>query len=215
MIKRYYLALATVVALITQPTVASYSPPRPLWSILICTLDERKAQFEQLRATLQKQIDDAELTGFIEICSISDSRQMPTGTKRNLLLEQSKGKYICFIDDDDEVHPRYVEMIFEKLLKNPDCVSLVGIVTVDGLHPKLFMHSIKYSDYYDGDPIFLRPPNHLNPIRRSIAIKFPFPNFYIGEDFTWAREISKSGLLRKEETIKVPYYFYRYRSKKR
>jgi len=215
MIRHCPRMLMMIFMLISSTKAAVYSGQRPIWSILICTLDERRAQFEKLRTAIQKQIDVAGLTEFVEICWISDNRQMPTGTKRNLLLKQSRGEYVCFVDDDDALHDNYVRMIFEKLLKKPDCVNLIGIITFDGKNPKTFLHSIKYNNKYcEENGVYYRPPNHLNPIKRSIAIQFPFPDIYIGEDAQWAQAIARSGLLQREEIIDVPYYFYKYKSRK-
>ena len=48
---------------------------------------------------------------------------------RNIGIEQSKGDYITFIDDDDYVSPSYIE----ELLKNasPDVVSLSNTIAFD------------------------------------------------------------------------------------
>ena len=101
-------------------------------------------------------------------------------------------------------------MIYEKLQKNPDCVSLKGIITFDGANPRIFIHSIKYDHYFEKDGIYYRPPNHLNTIKRSIAIQFQFPNENTFEDTNWAMQIARSKLLNVEEEILEPFYFYNY-----
>ncbi len=185
-----------------------------MWSILICTLDEREKQFKPLYQKLCRQIKEAGLSDQIEILFYRDNRELKVGQKRNFLLTTSSGKYVSFIDDDDDIHDNYIKMIFDKLCLNPDCVSLAGIMTTQGQNPCKFIHSIQYNNQYcQKDNVYYRPPNHLNPLRRSIAIQFTFPETNLGEDRAWALAIAESGLLKTEEHIDEPYYFYRYDGK--
>ncbi len=184
-----------------------------LWSILICTLDEREAQFAKLHDKLQKQIKDCGLQNEIEILLFKDNREHKVGYKRNQLIEQSNGKYVCFLDDDDDIHEQYIEMIYKALQTDPDCVKLVGIMSTNGTNPQKFVHSLEFNTRYEYDmqgQYFVRPPNHLNPIRRSIACQFLFPEANFGEDKHWAMAIANSKLLKTEAVIDEPYYFYLY-----
>lgn len=197
----FFICLCTTHISKTQP---------PLWSILICTLEERSAQFETLFNKLQNQIEMNSLKNEIEILAFKDNREYSVGYKRNYLMNSSKGKYICFIDDDDDISDDYIPMIYQKLLSDPDCVELQGIITFAGKCPKKFIHSTQYHSYFQQDNIFYRPPNHLNPMRRGIAIQFNFPEKNYGEDTDWAMQICKSELLKKEACVDQPYYFYQY-----
>lgn len=180
------------------------------WSILICTLDERQAQFAQLYDKLMRQIKSSHLGDRVEVVVFKDNRQNPVGFKRNSLMRQSKGMYLNFIDDDDDIHDQYVAMIHDKLKRHPDCVSLLGVITFNGDNPANFIHSVKYDRYFQTPGLYFRPPNHINTMKRSVASQFLFPNVYYGEDTDWAMRIARSGLLKKEEAINVPYYFYKY-----
>lgn len=194
---------------LTQGEINQVTPK--LWSILICTIEGREKSFNRLYTTLHDQITTLHLNDQIEILYCKDKRGEHTiGHKRNILIDQSVGKYISFIDDDDEVRHNYIEIIYEKLLKNPDCVSLMGIITVNGENPKKFIHSIQYDHYFEENNVYYRPPNHLNPIRRSIACQFVFPDKNFSEDTSWAMAIANSRLLLAEEIIYTPYYFYFY-----
>ena len=185
-----------------------------LWSILICTIDERKESFDKLCTKLKQQINELNLQNQIEILACKDKRGEHTvGFKRNNLIEGSHGKYISFIDDDDDIHDNFIEMIYEKLKHNPDCVSLTGIITFNGTNAKTFIHSIKYDTYFEQNNTYFRPPNHINTIRRSVAAQFSFPEKNIGEDTDWAMSIARSKLLQQEEEINTPYYFYLYKEK--
>jgi glycosyltransferase involved in cell wall biosynthesis len=202
---------------INLSSISSSQPgdkPPAMWSILICTLEERKATFRKLYRELKKQIAENNLVGQVEIRAFCDNRKYTVGFKRNALLKASKGKYVCYIDDDDWVHEKYVSMIFEKLQKNPDCVSLKGIITTNGKNPRLFIHSNAYKEWFERDGIYYRSPNHLNPIRRDIAMLCKFPETNAGEDHAWSMALARSGLLKKEEIIDEPYYFYLFDERK-
>ncbi len=184
------------------------------WSILICTLDERENVFQLLYDNLKHQIASAGLDDKVEILFFKDNRTHTIGHKRNRLIAQSNGKYISFIDDDDLVHPHYVKMIHERLGKNPDCVSLVGIMTTHGIQPQTFVHSIDFKEKTRTPyGVIQSPPNHLNPLRRAIAAQFLFAEKNFAEDAEWSHALARSGLLKREEKIETPYYFYRYDGK--
>lgn len=199
--------------MVTIALTADETVPQKKWSILILTLQERAPLFERLCNTLVQQIKNAYLEQQVEILYFKDDRTYSIGYKRNALLAASAAEYVSFIDDDDLVHERYVAMIYEKLLKNPDCVSLTGIITTRGENPQLFVHSIKNKEYFWANGMYQRPPNHLNPIKRTHAIQFRFPESNMYEDTDWAMQLARSGLLKTEEVIDIPYYFYQYDGK--
>lgn len=185
-----------------------------VWSIMICTLEERKEVFNKIYTNLMDQINALNLNDKVEVIFIRDNREITIGHKRNELMRMSKGKYVNFVDDDDEIHSLYVKIIYEKLLENPDNVDLMGIITTNGKNPKLFIHTIAYNNIYETvDGVYYRPPNHWNAMRKSIAAQFLFPKVNVGEDKAWTLDIARTGLLKKEAKIRDPYYFYNYDGK--
>lgn len=184
------------------------------WSILICTLDERKASFDRLYQKLQKQIQKLGLQDRIEILYFCDNRVYTIGYKRNALLQAAKGKYLNFLDDDDDIHQQYIDMIYKRTQKNPDVIELRGIITTNGRNPREFIHSVKYTTWFERHGIYFRPPNHLNTMKSEYAKRFKFPDDKTkgmhGEDANWSMQISRSGLLKREEPVQEPYYFYLY-----
>lgn len=189
-------------------------PPALVWSILIPTLIERSGQFEQIFTKLLLQIVQAGLQDKVEIVFYRDNRDATVGYKRNQLIKQASGQYICFVDDDDDISNNYIELIYNALLQNKDCVKLIGVFSANNLK-KLFIHSISYDSYFEANYIYYRPPNHLNPIKREIAINFQFPNqLSFGEDTDWAMQICRSEALKTEAEICEPYYFYNFDAQK-
>lgn len=175
-----------------------------LWSILICTTRDG-AQVDSLCATINSQIKALGLERHIEILYNTPAQCNYTiGLKRNLLLEQSSGKYVSFIDETDTIHDKYVELICEKLVKKPDCINLSGFMNNKN---KKFIFSTRYSHPYEIDNQYFGPPTHINAIKRSIAAQFMFSEKHPGDDAFWSVQLNESGLLRTEEFIEDSFYF--------
>jgi glycosyltransferase involved in cell wall biosynthesis len=167
--------------------------------------------FDVLYFELNRQITNLNLTKEIEV--IEDPTEIGSiGSKRNWLLGAASGEYVCFVDDDDMISSNYIESIYNALKSKPDCLSLRGVITWDGVNPELFEHSIKYKAYATTTNVikYERYPNHLNVIKSEIAKQFEFPEINFGEDTDWATEINESGLLKKEVYIDTILYHYQY-----
>lgn len=172
-------------------------------SILICSLDKREDKLKRLMDVLQSQVNDD-----VEIIVKSDSGQMEIGKKRNILLEESTGEYISFVDDDDLVSDDYVKKIIEATVLKPDCCGLQGIITFQGKSPRMFIHSLKYKEWFEQNNIYYRCPNHLNPVKREIALQVKFPEVNFGEDKDYS--IRLLPLLKEEIFIPGVIYHYLY-----
>jgi len=185
-----------------------------IWSILICTIPIRKARFNHLVTGLLMQINDLGLQDEIEILWLDDvpGQKATIGQKRQDLLHQSQGKYVCFIDDDDDVAYDYVRIIYNELLKEPDVIGITGIMTVNGKQrtARKFVHSSRYKSYFEKNHVYYRCPNHLNPMRRDIALSVPFEYKSHREDTEWALKLCATNPYTKELFIEKPIYFYKY-----
>lgn len=188
-------------------------------SVLILTMPGRRNFLSRLLDELDAQKYECNLFDEIEIKVIEAVQgDYNIGKKRNLILQNAKGKYVCFIDDDDRISKDYLPTIITALKENPncDCLSLKGIITTDGKNPEIFEHSIKYSGWKTtGNVIkYERYPNHLNVIRAEIAKQFKFPEINMGEDHVWSTVLYQSGLLKNEIYIDEILYYYQYRTNK-
>lgn len=172
-------------------------------SILICSLNEREKMLNKLLEQLRSQ-----KTSAVEILVEKDNGKMLIGDKRNLLLKNSTGKYVAFIDDDDEISEDYIPKVLKAIQSEPDCCGLEGIVTTDGRKRRKFIHSLKYNRWFESKGVYYRNPNHLNTIKRDIALKVGFSSKSHGED----RDFSMAVLphLKTEEYIEGPIYYYKY-----
>ena len=183
-------------------------------SILICTLPERKESYKFINDKLMRQCCDLGVfSGQVEICTINNT-VMTTGAKRNALLEMSRGKFIVFVDDDDDVSDDYVEKIFFTILKHPyiDCIGIEGIITTDGMQQKDWIISVDCKDWYEENDVYFRTPNHISPVRRELALQAGFPDVTYAEDREYSKRLLP--LCKNEAKIKGSIYHYKYISKK-
>lgn len=181
--------------------------PNKLLDILICSLYEREKELDNLCGVLSPQAGDD--IGILVEC---DKREMSVGTKRNKLLSLATAEYVCFVDDDDMIAPNYVDLIRSALEKRPDCVGIEGIITFDGRGPRKFIHSKRYDHWFEKNGIYYRTPNHLNPVKRELAVQVGFPDSRHGEDAVYSSNLFPR--LQSEEYIDGPIYFYNYKSNK-
>ena len=66
-------------------------------SILILTLPTRIDSYSNLIRTLNQQVIENNLLDKVQILSLCDTKEISVGEKRNILLNKSCGKYVCFI----------------------------------------------------------------------------------------------------------------------
>ncbi len=176
-------------------------------SVLICSLSSRAGDLTRLLNVLEKQ-----LTKEVELLTDIDNGEVTTGAKRNRLLEKSTGEYVVFIDDDDLIAETYIKDILKAAKEHKDAIVFKGWVTTNGKNKRPFELSKDFG-YLTMNGIYYRYPNHIVPIKRSIATRFKFPDKDYGEDYDWATQIHKSGFIKTETKIDKELYFYLYKSK--
>ena len=175
-------------------------------SILIATIVERGPQFQALvERTLAPQVK--KFDGEVEIIAYWNNGDMPLAKIRQALVDEARGDYICFVDDDDMVPGYYVEKILEALETEPDYVGWRMQAYIDEVKQKPTFHSLRYKQWHEDDKGFYRNASHLNPIRRSKALKETFkPRKGEPEDVRWASAMVQH--LKKEVYIKDIMYYY-------
>lgn len=208
------------------------------WSILICSFPKRVESLYFIVNKLAKLIDLEQLADKIEILVFIDSGEFTTGYKRKILVQQSHGEYVSFIDDDDDVSDVYIQKIYECLRYKPDVVAIKGAQLVDNVLHHVFIQSIKFNRLHDPErfiwgyycfkikfsepfsgkslpllndtlPIKCHYVAHLNPIRRDIILHCQFEDYSLAEDVQQSIKLQTSGLLFKEKEVDEIVYLYK------
>lgn len=178
-------------------------------SVLIPTIEKRKEVFDILTEYLNTiKTDD------VEILSMCDNKEMNIGEKRNKLLEQALGDYVCFIDDDDWVPDDYFTQILVGIEMGVDCIGFQVILNGMGSDPILCDLSNKWDTWANnmGGFIYVRCPNHLSPMKRELALAIKYPNTRYGEDADFSLRLKASGLIKTEHYIPKIMYDYRFKN---
>lgn len=178
-------------------------------SILICTLPERKEHLGRLMESLSFQMCDT-----VEILVDARDRNIPTGQKRNELIDRATGEYFCFIDDDDDIAGDYVASILGALEEGPDVVTFEGTMTTNGMSAVHWIIKLgeKYEARTDPDGItrYYRFPNHLTAMKKELVKGFRFDSIWQGEDYKWALRIHNAGVLKTSRHIGKRLYHYKF-----
>jgi len=167
------------------------------WSVLIPTIPGREEKLRNLITSIYDKVARICPELRLEICLSFDNRETSVGMKRQQLLTQAKGKYLSFIDDDDEITDAYVEDLKACFDGGYPVMRLRGQIS-----PYTFTHSLENSlaTTMARGEVFLRPPNHLNPMMADVAKFVQFKDAVRGEDLDWTLRMSKSGFLTSEYT---------------
>lgn len=179
-------------------------------TILIPTLPTRKEFFYRLVQELLNQRGDLP----VKLVSAEDT-DCSIGVKRQRMMMGVNTPYMAFFDDDDLPGPNYIARVMEGISMGVDCCSLHGIITTDGKDPKHFYHSIAYTEMFERDKMYYRPPNHINVIKTELAQQCVFPDWQRSEDSNFCFQLRDKGLLKTEHQIPEVIYNYLYVSDKR
>src|SRR5687767_12608618 len=96
-------------------------------SILIPTISKRVGFLTPLLEELKSQIGESQ----VEILVDGDERKT-TGEKRNNLKSKATGKYIIYLDDDDEPAKYYISELLKGCDSDSDCIVFNGYMTTNG-----------------------------------------------------------------------------------
>ena len=112
-----------------------------------------------------------------------------------MLIENHKIRY-CGIEGLIFLRPR---------IKNKDRYNRKRWIRGERVQRK-FIHSIKYKTWFEENYIYYRCPNHLNPVKRELALKVRFLPQDSGEDCDYSKRLLP--LLKTETYIEGIIYNY-------
>lgn len=179
------------------------------WTILICSMPDSYSTGKLKRLMDELYVQTSKFPGQVDCIGDSTGPHMPTGTKRNLLIQKCQTEYFSFLDCDDMIAPSYVSDILTAISSNPDCVTFKGWMTTNGINRREWTIKLG-SGYYEKDGHYYRWPNHLAVMKKSLIQNIPFPPIWQQEDYQWSKQINDKKILKTEVHIDRPIYHYDY-----
>jgi len=165
------------------------------WSVLVPTIPGREASLERLLASIRETVARLAPHLRVEYRVNFDRREKSIGRKREELLQAAQGKYMSFIDDDDQITEAYIEDLRATIAGEFHVMRLRGQI-----QQYTFTHSTEtsLSSPMAIGSVFVRPPNHLNPMMTDVAKLVHFGDATRGEDLDWTIRMAKRGFLERE-----------------
>jgi len=180
----------------------------PKLSICVATIPERKHKIIPLLEELEKQV--SKYNNDVEILYLGDFKTMTISEKRNHLVNMAKGTYITFVDDDDQVCSDYIDEIYNAIVnnhENPDIIVFDVLIT-DGTCSSIVLYDINFADNYNMKNRFIRLPNHLMAIKKSIYENIPKFEGTWYEDFKLAADLKKI----VKSQVRISKILYKYQT---
>lgn len=172
-------------------------PTTVVLSILICSVPERESMLARILKKLEDQKTPIrqlhQALGQFEFLVNSGARftsgGMSIGAKRQSLLDQSKGLYVCYLDDDEDISPDYLETILRLCYEWPDVGTFRSLAKLSNSWALVDMRLGNPQEQISPDRITLRPPWHVCPVKAELAKQFRFDNSNYGEDWDWFGQV--------------------------
>ena len=177
----------------------------PRWSILVPTVVDRPELFNRLAERLAPQLNDE-----IEVVVFWNNYERQIGQLRQMLLEEARGTYVNFLDDDDLVTEDYCETILP-LLDGVDYIGFMVDFYQNGRHiNKPVIHSLKNIGWYEDATGFYRRGVHTNPVKKQIALmgRYDLSDYKDGrpEEIHYANAVDP--ILKTEHFVNRPLHLY-------
>lgn len=159
-------------------------------SIVMITVPERRVEFSALRRKLQKQIkyclDVHPTLGDVEVVKVITPKTihggLSIGAKRGLGLTKAKGIYVCWLDDDDDIAPNYVESILRLANTGGDVLTFSSLAIFDAYWCVVKMNLLYTKDEQVRPGIVNRRPYHVCAFKRENILGSDFPDANLDED---------------------------------
>lgn len=163
----------------------------PLLSILTPSVPERiDTHLKKLIEKINLQIGSKNVEHLVLI----DNKKRSIGLKRESLVQSATGKYVAFVDDDDDISNDYVDSLLEGIRHNPDVVTFKQYCYINDNPVSIINFSLnnKENEGYVAGTTVNRQPFHVCAWRSSIAKKYSFTDKNYSEDWYWAQQLIKA-----------------------
>lgn len=144
----------------------------------------------------------------VELICVFDDGKLTSGVKRQIALDASSGKYICYVDDDDEVSEYYIRCLLCAAESNADILTFKLTYSTEGA---LFKEYWTFGLYKNFRRAGLMCANHLCAWKRDIAVLVAWdPLLGYGDDRMWFEPLHHAGLIHTQYHTNEFLYRYKY-----
>jgi hypothetical protein len=143
---------------------------KPLLSVLMASMPHRPMPYLDKVCTMLP--DWAELI-------INNDEHMSIGSKRQLMIERSRGEYVMMLDDDDCPANDFFNQLKPKLMQGVDAVGILTLHIKNGEY-RCFQ---KWGYRHTADTEQKTFLGHLCPVKRELVIECGYRDYGEGEDF--------------------------------
>lgn len=188
---------------------------------LVSRIEMRKDLFADLRRQLGQHYEETNYSRYytlekyrgneVEIIVCTDNKEMILGAKRNMLLREAAGDYVCFVDCDDKISSTYIAQLLKAIAEDKDCICFFAKYYNNSAPPVPVEYDINISKDYGSTQKYYRMPNHLMCVKRELALQARFPEKTFGEDSEFAKRLYP--LLKTQTKISDYLYHYHFNSK--
>lgn len=168
-------------------------------SILIATTPDRKEMTDALLERLEVQrefIHRNWLSGHIEFV-VDDSKRfldggLSIGKKREALVQRAQGRYLCFLDSDEDIAGNYLQVLIKLSETKADVLTFRSLANLDDYWCLIDMSlANKKNEETSPDRICKRPPWHVCPVKSHLAKIHAFEYSNYSEDWNWFEKVLK------------------------
>lgn len=165
-------------------------------SIVMITVPERIKEYSALRKKVEKQVDYCNEThptlGGVEIVDIISKKFVnggpPIGEKRTDGLQIAQGKYVCWLDDDDDIAPNYVETLLRLAMADADVLTFNSLTVFNDYWAVVQMNLDFTKDEQMFPGIVHRRPYHVCAWKREKVKDLVFPSTNVDEDTSFVKD---------------------------
>lgn len=180
----------------------------PILSILTPTIRGRESQLAKLQDKIQSQIGTQYGVPIVEHLTLSDNRARSIGAKRQALVDIARGKYIAFVDDDDDVSGDYVARLLAAAETGADVITFRQRAIYNGLESEVHFGINNQDGPFTPGGITIRAPWHVCAWKRERVAGCLFAESNYGEDKIWCLQARKR--IRTAHHIDAVLHTYRH-----
>ena len=176
-------------------------------SILTPAVPSRIKQLDWLCDKISRLIGDSPVEHLVFL----DNKRRSVGLKRDTLLRMARGKYVAFVDDDDDLSDDYVASVLGAADKDVDVITFLQEACIDGQSGIVEFKLGNPNEVFHPSQIVKRNAWHICAWRRTLAILSKFPDSNYGEDWQFAGPLCQ--IAKTEIHIPEILHYYRHNSK--